>query len=264
MASIRIFPAVIMAAFILLRCRFSHAAARSAAAFVSSSRTFSSTVSIPSAKVTTAVKNKNKKRGPSSSSSTILQSTTTSQSFDSSSPTSSPAVELELFKVNLLTLPLPELESIIKSWGFPAFRARQINNWIFNQGVSDIDEMTDLPLKLRTVLKERATIGSLHLEIEQVSNDGTRKRAYKLHDGQIIESVLMPYEDGRRTACISSQAGCAMGEYILDFAMLQHDQTEYQATELMINEELPTCRDRRRNALISLYCIGLDSLRTMQ
>lgn len=71
--------------------------------------------------------------------------------------------------------------------------------------------MTDLPLKLRDTLKERATIGSLHLEIEQISNDGTKKRAYKLHDGQMIESVLMPYEDGRRTACISSQAGCAMG-----------------------------------------------------
>ncbi len=75
--------------------------------------------------------------------------------------------------------------------------------------------MSDLPKKLRAVLKERATIGSLHLEIEQVSNDGTRKRAYKLHDGQMIESVLMPYEDGRRTACISSQAGCAMGAYYL-------------------------------------------------
>lgn len=77
--------------------------------------------------------------------------------------------------------------------------------------------MSDLPKKLRAVLKERATIGSLHLEIEQVSNDGTRKRAYKLHDGQLIESVLMPYEDGRRTACISSQAGCAMGEYLIRF-----------------------------------------------
>lgn len=71
--------------------------------------------------------------------------------------------------------------------------------------------MVDLPQKLRTLLKEKATIGSLHLEIEQISQDGTRKRAYKLHDGQMIESVLMPYEDGRRTACISSQAGCAMG-----------------------------------------------------
>jgi 23S rRNA (adenine2503-C2)-methyltransferase len=127
------------------------------------------------------------------------------------SPVIDVSATMEPFKVNLLTLPLPELETIIKSWGYPAFRARQINNWLFNQGVNNIDEMTDLPLKLRTLLKERATIGSLHLEIEQVSNDGTRKRAYKLHDGQMIESVLMPYEDGRRTACISSQAGCAMG-----------------------------------------------------
>ena len=71
--------------------------------------------------------------------------------------------------------------------------------------------MVDLPQKLRALLKEKATIGSLRLEIEQISQDGTRKRAYKLHDGQMIESVLMPYEDGRRTACISSQAGCAMG-----------------------------------------------------
>jgi len=71
--------------------------------------------------------------------------------------------------------------------------------------------MSELPKQLRAVLHERATIGSLHLEIEQISQDGTKKRAYKLHDGQMIESVLMPYEDGRRTACISSQAGCAMG-----------------------------------------------------
>lgn len=115
--------------------------------------------------------------------------------------------ETNEYKVNLLTLPLPELETLIKSWDYPAFRARQINNWIFKQGVSDIDDMTDLPLKLRTLLRERAIVGSLHLEVEQISRDGTKKRAYKLHDGQMIESVLMPYTDGRRTACISSQAG---------------------------------------------------------
>ena len=189
--------AVIMAALILLRggrfgCR---AAARSATAFISSRP-----LSVPSTKVAET------KCGPLPSSST-LKSTTTNQSLDSAHSFS----VIEPFRVNLLTLPLAELETIIKSWGFPAFRARQINNWLFNQGVSTIDEMTDLPLELRTLLKERAVIGSLHLEIEQVSSDGTRKRAYKLHDGQVIESVLMPYEDGRRTACISSQAGCAMG-----------------------------------------------------
>ena len=111
----------------------------------------------------------------------------------------------------MLTVPLPELETLVKAWGFKAFNARQIHNRIFDQGVTDIDDMSELPKQLRALLKERAAVGSLHLETEQISQDGTRKRAYKLHDGQLIESVLMPYEDGRRTACISSQAGCAMG-----------------------------------------------------
>jgi len=117
----------------------------------------------------------------------------------------------EPFKVNLLTLPLPELTTLLTSWGFPSYRSKQIHNNIFSQGILSIDDMNDIPKKLRIVLKERTTIGSLQLEVEQQSNDGTKKRAYKLHDGQMIESVLMPYEDGRRTACISSQAGCAMG-----------------------------------------------------
>jgi len=71
--------------------------------------------------------------------------------------------------------------------------------------------MVNIPKKLRHNLKENATIGSLELEVELVSKDGTKKRAYRLWDGQLIESVLMPYDDGRNTACISSQAGCAMG-----------------------------------------------------
>jgi len=144
----------------------------------------------------------------------VSSSSTKTSRFSTLAPTSEQTIvspDPEPFKVNLLTLPLPELEILLKSWGYPAFRARQINNSIFSQGVSDIDDMAELPKKLRAVLKERATIGSLHLEVEQISTDGTKKRAYKLHDGQMIESVLMPYEDGRRTACISSQAGCAMG-----------------------------------------------------
>ncbi|KAL7534928.1 hypothetical protein ACHAWF_004993 [Thalassiosira exigua] len=138
----------------------------------------------------------------------------TSSSHASRSSTLQPleqSTSLEPFRVNLLTLPLPELETLLKSWDVPAYRARQIHTRIFSQGVTDIDQMTDLPLKVRVLLKERATIGSLSLDIEQISKDGTTKRAYRLHDGQVIESVLMPYEDGRRTACISSQAGCAMG-----------------------------------------------------
>lgn len=70
--------------------------------------------------------------------------------------------------------------------------------------------MQDLPAPLRKILSSEYVFGCLEIALEQVSKDGTYKRAYRLNDGQLIESVLMPYEDGRRTACISSQAGCAM------------------------------------------------------
>ena len=85
--------------------------------------------------------------------------------------------------------------------------------WMYERGATSFDDMSDLPVSLRTTLHERATLGStLSIADEQISaRDGTVKRAYALNDGQVIESVLMRYQDGRRTACISSQAGCAMG-----------------------------------------------------
>ncbi len=114
-------------------------------------------------------------------------------------------------KLNLLTVHQPELEQMLKAWGYPKFRAGQILNWVRDKGVTDFDDMNNIPKKLRQTLKENTCVGSLNMDVEVVSKDGTRKRAYRLWDGQLIESVLMPYEDGRQTACISSQAGCAMG-----------------------------------------------------
>jgi len=113
--------------------------------------------------------------------------------------------------INLHTIPVEELETILQSWGQPKYRAQQISNWVRLQGVSNIDEMNNIPKKLKEQLKEHATLGVLKLDTELISKDGTIKRAYRLADGQLIESVLMPYEDGRYTACISSQAGCAQG-----------------------------------------------------
>mmetsp|Transcript_63276 Transcript_63276/g.95473 ORF Transcript_63276/g.95473 Transcript_63276/m.95473 type:complete len:590 (-) Transcript_63276:9-1778(-) len=113
--------------------------------------------------------------------------------------------------INLQTIQQDELETILKSWGHPKYRAKQIYNWVRVQGVTNVDDMLNIPKTLKQQLKAHASEGSLELEFEQVSKDGTRKRAYKLPDGQLIESVLMPYQDGRYTACISSQAGCAQG-----------------------------------------------------
>lgn len=115
--------------------------------------------------------------------------------------------------LNLSTVTLDDLTSIITTgWGFPAFRAQQVFHWLRVQGVTDIDRMSNLPASLREKLSTYSRPSSLEIRANQVSPaDGTIKRAYACSDGQVIESVLMPYADGRYTACISSQAGCSQG-----------------------------------------------------
>jgi len=142
----------------------------------------------------------------STNSPSIVSSVETEPSQSQSQSQSQPPLQ-----INLLTIHQPELEEILASWNQPKYRAKQILTWVHSKGVTQFSQMNNIPKQLRTLLEQHTTIGSLHLELEAVSKDGTVKRAYKLWDGQLIESVLMPYEDGRQTACISSQAGCAMG-----------------------------------------------------
>lgn len=113
--------------------------------------------------------------------------------------------------VNLYDLSLEGLAGLLAAWGEPRFRASQVREWLYDKRVSSFDEMRNLPKKLRDRLQAETTLGVLALVSEQASYDGTLKRLYRLPDGQMIESVLMPYDDDRRTACISTQAGCAMG-----------------------------------------------------
>ncbi|MFT7522090.1 MAG: 23S rRNA (adenine2503-C2)-methyltransferase [Kiritimatiellia bacterium] len=113
--------------------------------------------------------------------------------------------------IDLYALNVDELGALLKEWGHPRFRAAQIWGWMYDRGAASFDEMSDLPKSLRGQLSEHTTLGTLRVATEQRSSDGTIKRLYRLSDGQLIESVLMCYRDGRRTACISSQAGCAMG-----------------------------------------------------
>jgi len=112
---------------------------------------------------------------------------------------------------DLYALSEAALADALVALGQPRFRARQIRAWLYARGASSFAEMTDLPVPLRAALQEQFSLGGLAVAEEQQSRDGTVKRLYRLHDGQLIESVLMRYDDGRRTACISSQAGCAMG-----------------------------------------------------
>ncbi len=112
---------------------------------------------------------------------------------------------------DLYALSQDELAALLASWGEPKFRARQLWDWLYDKRVDSFDTMTNLPASLRERLKAETRLGTLALLTEQVSRDGTSKRVYRLPDGQLIESVLMQYDDDRRTACISTQAGCGMG-----------------------------------------------------
>ena len=113
--------------------------------------------------------------------------------------------------VNLYALSYAELVDHVVGLGEPAYRARQIWHWLYERRVADIEAMRNLGAATIARLKASSTLGCLDLAASQTSRDGTQKRVYRLRDGRLIESVLMPYADARQTACISSQAGCAMG-----------------------------------------------------
>jgi 23S rRNA (adenine2503-C2)-methyltransferase len=118
---------------------------------------------------------------------------------------------------SLYDVQLPELEQLVESMGQPAYRARQVWEWTFRRLAASYDEMSNVPATLRARLADELPFPELTTVAEQTSDDGlTRKRLIRLHDGRLIESVLMLYDPrsdsrGRATVCISSQAGCAMG-----------------------------------------------------
>jgi 23S rRNA (adenine2503-C2)-methyltransferase len=112
---------------------------------------------------------------------------------------------------NLYRYRLDELEALFEDWGYGRYRARQLWHWLYERWIQDLADASNLPGELIARLQDETTLGALELAAEQTSRDGTVKRLYRLADGQYIEAVLMTYDDQRRTACISTQAGCAMG-----------------------------------------------------
>ncbi len=112
---------------------------------------------------------------------------------------------------DIKSMNLQEVTEVCKSLGLPSYRAGQIYKWLQQVGVSDYDEMTNLPKDLRNKLKEQYPIHGCEVELKRASKiDETVKYLFKLYDGNYIESVLMKYKYGY-TLCISSQVGCKMG-----------------------------------------------------
>ncbi len=111
-----------------------------------------------------------------------------------------------------------QIANLIKEWNEPAYRAQQIWQGLYQHFYNSPDQFSTLPISLRNKLTKNLNFSPLKPKLYLDSSDGqTRKTLFELHDGQVIEAVLMRYDPdtftgrGRRTLCISTQAGCAMG-----------------------------------------------------
>jgi len=104
----------------------------------------------------------------------------------------------------------PVFESWLRNQGQPKYRAGQLRQWLFGRRATELAQMTDLPQKLRAELAEQWRLWTTQVVTHRRSTDGTEKLLLGLEDGQRIECVLIR-EGQRRTICISTQVGCAMG-----------------------------------------------------
>lgn len=111
---------------------------------------------------------------------------------------------------HMLDVDLESLKTWLAEAGERPFRAGQIRQWIYQRRATDFAAMTDLPAKLRDRLSESFVLFRSTIRTEQTSSDGTEKLLVQLGDGREVECVLL--RDGpRRSICVSSQVGCAMG-----------------------------------------------------
>jgi len=112
-------------------------------------------------------------------------------------------------KRDIRKLSLDELKTFFVEHNEKPFRATQVYEWLWQKSIKDFDSMTNLSLDVRELLKAHFIINHIRVDTMQRSADGTIKNAVKLHDGMIVESVLIPTEK-RITACVSSQVGCSL------------------------------------------------------
>ena len=112
-------------------------------------------------------------------------------------------------KKDIRALSKEELRAFFATHGDQAFRGTQVYEWLWQKGAHHFEDMTNLSKDTRQMLDENFSINHIEVDSMQRSSDGTIKNGIRLHDGMIVESVLIPTAK-RSTACVSSQVGCSL------------------------------------------------------
>lgn len=112
-------------------------------------------------------------------------------------------------KTDIRELSFEEIQAFCKTENLPNYRAKQIWQWVWNKRATSIEDMTSLPKEVKHILSQHFQINPISIHKTETSTDGTIKYSMQLHDGLLIESVIIPSRD-RLTACVSSQVGCSL------------------------------------------------------
>lgn len=112
-------------------------------------------------------------------------------------------------KKDIRVLSKDELRAFFTSLGEEPYRGNQVYEWLWKKSAHSFEDMTNLSKELRHLLSSNFAINHVKVDLMQRSQDGTIKNAVRLHDGLVVESVLIPTKS-RTTACVSSQVGCSL------------------------------------------------------
>lgn len=154
---------------------------------------------------------------------------------------------------------LPELKQLLEEMGEKKFRAKQIYEWLWQKGARSFAEMTNLSKALRERLEERFAINAIEEDTVQRSLDGTIKSRFRLHDGHLIEAVLIPVPaDDRYTVCVSSQVGCSLSCKFCATGRMKRerniDAAEIFDQVVMVNQQ---CEEAFGHPLTNIVYMGM-------
>ena len=162
-------------------------------------------------------------------------------------------------QMDIRKLSLDDLKIVMQELGQAGFRAKQVYEWLWQKGARSFAEMTNLSKTLRQQLEEGYLINAITEDKVQHSSDGTIKSRFRLHDGHLIESVLIPVpDDNRFTVCVSSQVGCSLTCKFCATGQMKRlrnlDAAEIFDQVVMVNEQ---CLEKFGHPLTNIVYMGM-------